>query len=57
MGVVGALLADFSIKARLKLKMMCRLLAQNIAPLSARDECITSALIKSQIRYPAGLAR
>jgi hypothetical protein len=42
-------------KAKLKLKMMCRLLARKIGPPSAK-RLVYNLCVKSQIRYPAGLA-
>ncbi len=42
-------------QAKLKLKIMCRLLMRKIAPPSAK-RLVYNLCIKSQIRYPAGLA-
>jgi hypothetical protein len=46
---------QFRAAAKLKLKTLCHLLAHKIAPLAAK-RMIYNLCLKSQIRYPAGLA-
>ena len=43
------------VKARLKLREMCKLLTRKVAPAAAK-QMVYTLCIKSQIRYPAGLA-